>query len=441
MADYYPLLSRAVAALAGKPDSDRQAVYGRAREALERQLRGFEPALPEADIRAELASLEATIARIEVETPSFSTPSFTLPLDVVEPVLPGASRPTADVLVKEAAASTAPPDMTDLSPAGNTADVGPNDLPQEAPEPEETPEPQEAPELQEAPVQATLRPRMPSRRESDGKKSPLALFALVAVVAMLGMGLLALNKRETATSPTAPPVVLAPESATDASKTEGRLAGSDAARLSEPKEASTPAAPTTKPAEDSRAAAPTAETRPASPAVPATFSRAFMVLEIQSGSPNQFEGRSIWTFAPDAGLKGQKSLRAAIEFPAANFAIDFSVGRNTDPALNASHTVMVIFDPKNGIENIREMSAVEWRERENQTGAVLAGIIVPVQDNVFMIGLDKTEAAQTRNLDLLRTQKWMVFEIRLTNGRRGAILVEKGANGEKAINEALAEWK
>ena len=60
MADYYPLLSRAIAGLADRPDSDRHAIYGRARDALERQLRGFEPALEEEAIRLELEALEAT---------------------------------------------------------------------------------------------------------------------------------------------------------------------------------------------------------------------------------------------------------------------------------------------------------------------------------------------------------------------------------------------
>jgi hypothetical protein len=46
-----------------------------------------------------------------------------------------------------------------------------------------------------------------------------------------------------------------------------------------------------------------------------------------------------------------------------------------------------------------------------------------------------------RNLDLLRTQKWMVFEFRLENGRRGAVLVEKSQVGENALTEALRDWR
>ena len=87
------------------------------------------------------------------------------------------------------------------------------------------------------------------------------------------------------------------------------------------------------------------------------------------------------------------------------------------------------------------MSAIEWRERESQTGATMSGMLVPIQDNVFLIGLDPAEAAIQRNMELLRTQRWMVFEVRLANGRRGAFLIEKGSSGDKAVADALAAWK
>jgi hypothetical protein len=84
MADYYPLLSRAIASLAGKPESDRHAVYARARAALERQLRSFEPALGEEAIHTELDALEATIIRIEAE----QTAAVELPAMESGPALP-----------------------------------------------------------------------------------------------------------------------------------------------------------------------------------------------------------------------------------------------------------------------------------------------------------------------------------------------------------------
>ena len=67
MAEYYPLLSRAVAALRDGPSEARQAIYGRARQALTGQLRGMQPPVPEEAITKEITALDEAIARIEAE--------------------------------------------------------------------------------------------------------------------------------------------------------------------------------------------------------------------------------------------------------------------------------------------------------------------------------------------------------------------------------------
>ena len=67
MAEYYPLLSRAVATLRDGPSEARQAIYGRARQALTGQLRGMQPPVPEDAITKEITALDEAIARIEAE--------------------------------------------------------------------------------------------------------------------------------------------------------------------------------------------------------------------------------------------------------------------------------------------------------------------------------------------------------------------------------------
>ena len=58
MADYYPLISRAVAGLEKNTGEARRALYERARAALVAQLRGVTPALSESDITRERLALE-----------------------------------------------------------------------------------------------------------------------------------------------------------------------------------------------------------------------------------------------------------------------------------------------------------------------------------------------------------------------------------------------
>src|SRR5258708_32723431 len=68
MADYYPLISRAVAGLEKNNGENRRAIYERARHALLAQLRGVTPALEESDITRERLALEESIRKAEAES-------------------------------------------------------------------------------------------------------------------------------------------------------------------------------------------------------------------------------------------------------------------------------------------------------------------------------------------------------------------------------------
>src|SRR5664279_5674939 len=67
MADYHPLISRAVSGLDKNTGENRRALYERARNALVNQLRSVEPALDESDITRERLALEEAIRKAEGE--------------------------------------------------------------------------------------------------------------------------------------------------------------------------------------------------------------------------------------------------------------------------------------------------------------------------------------------------------------------------------------
>lgn len=68
MADYYPLISRAIAGLdPSAPGESRRALYERARSALIAQLRSVQPPLTESEITRERLSLEEAVRKVESE--------------------------------------------------------------------------------------------------------------------------------------------------------------------------------------------------------------------------------------------------------------------------------------------------------------------------------------------------------------------------------------
>lgn len=414
MADYYPLLTRAIATLPDQDPAQRQAIFRRAREALERQLRGLDPPLGEAEILKETLALEDVIRRIEADFAE------------LPPIVPAET--AAEPGARQAAAD-ASPDMPEAEPvpakAGTSGD--------EAPEP--------AVAIQPARSRQPERPKAETRAETEKGRRKIGLFAVLGALAMLVMGALAYLKREDpalyrpggqATTEAARPI-----EPSEQAKREGRLGAA-------PDSPAPPPAPRQEPprVEPQRNASATPAAPPNSGTVLPVVSRAFMVLEVPGGAPNQFEGQANWSFAPDpASRSGDRAIRSVITYTGAGLTIDFSIARNRDAQVNSSHIIFVSFETKDQALTVREMSAIEWRERESQTGSAMAGVLVPIQDNVFLIGLEKADPAIERNLDLLRTQRWLVFEVRLANGRRGAFLVEKGTAGDKAVAEALAAWK
>src|SRR5437773_12389202 len=68
MADYYPLIARAIAGLdPSAPGESRRALYERARAALIAQLRSVQSPLSESEITRERLSLEEAVRKVESE--------------------------------------------------------------------------------------------------------------------------------------------------------------------------------------------------------------------------------------------------------------------------------------------------------------------------------------------------------------------------------------
>src|SRR5882757_2567840 len=68
MADYYPLIARAIAGLdPSAPGEARRALYERASAALIQQLRSVDPPLSESEITRERLSLEEAVRKVESE--------------------------------------------------------------------------------------------------------------------------------------------------------------------------------------------------------------------------------------------------------------------------------------------------------------------------------------------------------------------------------------
>ena len=120
----------------------------------------------------------------------------------------------------------------------------------------------------------------------------------------------------------------------------------------------------------------------------------------------------------------------------------WSLRRNTDKALPASHTIEIMFTlPADFSEgSVANVPGVLMKTAEQTRGTPLAGLAVKVTSGFFLIGLSSVETDLQRNIQLLKERSWFDIPVVYTNGKRAILALEKGAPGERAFDDAFRAW-
>jgi hypothetical protein len=536
MADYYPLIARAIAALdPNAPGESRRALYERARTALIAQLRSVQPPLSESEITRERLSLEEAVRKVESEAaqrareasrpgggarssgsgdafrrastrategnspaPQTAAPPRTRPA----PPPPRADRPSFNVDdqgdaprapraprfdAPRQSGPSAPPPMPEPPPAGRDRasgrrqpDVGPplppapgvrgfrditadaNDLggaaaqanraarrtyanvPSPSPEFDRL-EPSlenraagEAPysydeSIEEAERYApqsqppSQRPHIPvldrntnKKRARTGSVFPFKSAIAVGIVLILvGAGIL-WGKQLVQTA-------------------SGLFKSSPTQVVEAPRDSSQPQS---KPKIPDRVGQPSASDQPVAP-----VAQKVVLYDEDPSDPKgkQYVGSVVWRLEPIKASGNQKAdvaVRADIEIPDRKFKMTMSFRRNTDSSLPASHTAELTFilPPDFPGGSVSNVPGILMKSNEQARGTPLAGLAVKVTDGFFLVGLSNVDADRSRNVQLLKERSWFDVPLVYANQRRAIIAIEKGAPGERAFNDAFAQW-
>jgi hypothetical protein len=566
MADYYPLIARAIEGLSDRSPEMRAAVYERARSALIGQLANLDPPLAPENIEAERVSLDAAIARIEREqgpvkdseqeqepeqepekelekVPEAASapanppheparPGALAPARAARPAAPlaplrdsppprdrpreergrddtgrqdrgrepvrpllvprgDAARPAAPAAPSPGTASAlaenprpralSPPSQTGrprppaavvpfgdrpsgsppagpspewvksgepLPPPGLPPASAPNGLASSRTDPADS-RPHETPVaaqgedsasrqagidgeltelLPEPDTEQPVRPRIDSRSpvaDRTGRGRSMALAAVLAlVVASIGVAAWFLRDRpEDLTRPG--PVTQSTETPADGTKLSERVGGGPA-----------PApAPGVAPAPTARVDTSVAQ-------------RAVLYEEDPSNPqvPKATGGRVTWKLdAVNAGQGQplQSAVRATVEIPESGFTLNLLVRRNLDPTLPASHTVELTFTTRPGEppRAVRDVGLLQFKPEMGGRGTPVAGLPVPVRDNLFLIGLSNLPADIERNTELMQRRNWIDLPVRSASGQRAIVSFEKGPAGDQVIRDAFQSWQ
>lgn len=502
MADYFPLLSRAVSALPDSTPEARRAVYDRARNALLGQLRTIQPPMEESAILAESDSLDEAIARIEREAapeqsapppaifapaappapvsppaPVFAKPDFAdsalpaarTPLRPIQPMPP--VRPGPPSLMTPLPDAKAADDL-DAGAQGSapqgfesaTASAQPGARP--AP-PERFTAPDEDDDGQPAvTIRAPgLRPDAAGMRDNARPAAPVApqsagldrrvIWAGLALLIFAGVGALAFSLRVPQEDFARPRPQAADRDSTKIGQRAGE-AGQPAAPSSQ-----APGQPQTAPQPASQAASPAApasqnpaspaqraaQPAPASPAAPASQRAALLVQASVNDQQNitTHVGSALWRLTPSQrpGANGQPAIRADVDLPEIRMRLQLTIEKNADSTLRASHTMTIRFasDPSGNFPAVAELGTPQMRNEGTPAVDPLAGVQAKITDNIFIIALTGEPAFAARNIETMKTRGWFDFPLRMADGRIAKVTVEKGALGDRLFEDAFEAWK
>ncbi len=412
MADYYPLLAKAVSGLNSQTPEARRAIYERARNALLGQLRAMQPPAPEKAIDQEAKALDAAIARLEREYGLF----------------PPVDRP--------AAAPGSPDENKDRD-----RDQKKDGEEKRAAEGEEKP----AAEGEEEPSSEMLaresqRPAAPKPEVKEGgglRRLGVILGALAVILGLVGFAAWKLRDRPEDLAR------LLPKSASE-HKTVGKLGE----RVGEANGAAAPAPASPAPAAPAPAApASPAPAKPASPTpvIPVAYRAAVLVQSpSEPGGVKTYIGVVVWSRGSSNRGPNQQltsSIKANVDIPDAKFKMSMVIEKNYDSTLAASHTFTVHFEPAKGspIGEVKAVNMPEMRADSAPKGSPLIGLPVDIAPNVFLIGL--SSGSEDKNVELIKSENWFDIPVRLADGRIAKVTFEKGVGGAKIISDVLAEWK
>lgn len=410
MADYYPLLTRALEALPDRSGDTRRTVYDRARSALVGQLRSLDPPLSDADIARERKALEEAIGRIETEHGGSAAEMAAAEIEAPPP-----APAEADEEKRAQEKPAARPWKATVRKA-------------RGPVPDGRDETKDAPAA--APTPARDRPRIDTVAAQPGLDPARRRSLILGTVLLLLVTAVAVTAWLLRDRPgELPPNALAEAGA--AGEGQGKLADRVGGER---------AAPVATGATGGSAA----QGRPDL----AVAQRAIFVEENPADGQaprSPVSGRAVWRLdAVNAG-QGQPLetvVRGQVEVPEAGLTLALTIRRNLDPTLPASHTIELAFTTTgNDNRAVRDVGLIQLKSDESVRGTPVAGLPVPVKDNLFLIGLSNLKGDVERNAELLLNRNWLDIPLRFNTGKRAFLSFEKGVPGDRVLNDAFGQWR
>ncbi len=186
---------------------------------------------------------------------------------------------------------------------------------------------------------------------------------------------------------------------------------------------------------------------PSAPAAPAPSAGRAAMLVASADNPQKPAvslGSTVWSLIPPApNQPGTVAVKAEADIPDLKMHATMTLRKNTDPTLQATHTIDLKFSFAEGapITGFKDVGLPQMRKEDSTAAEALTSVKVKISDTYFLIALAKGEADTARNLDLMQTRSWFDFPLLLNDDRIAKVVFQKSTEGQAMLEKAFEAWK
>jgi hypothetical protein len=184
---------------------------------------------------------------------------------------------------------------------------------------------------------------------------------------------------------------------------------------------------------------------PSAPAAPPAGRAAMLVASADNPQkPAVSLGSTVWSLIPPApGQPATVGVKAEADIPDLKMHATMTLRKNTDPTLQATHTIDLKFSfaPGAPIAGFKDVGLPQMRKEDSTAAEALTSVKVKISDTYFLIALAKGESDIARNLDLMQTRSWFDFPLLLNDDRIAKVVFQKSPEGQTMLEKAFDAWK
>jgi hypothetical protein len=186
---------------------------------------------------------------------------------------------------------------------------------------------------------------------------------------------------------------------------------------------------------------------PSAPAAPAPSAGRAAMLVASADNPQKPAvslGSTVWSLIPPApNQPATVAVKAEADIPDLKMHATMTLRKNTDPTLQATHTIDLKFSFAEGapITGFKDVGLPQMRKEDSTAAEALTSVKVKISDTYFLIALAKGDSDTARNLDLMQTRSWFDFPLLLNDDRIAKVVFQKSPEGQTMLEKAFDAWK